>query len=429
MLPDLRAFLVDLGSSMTVAGESVDAVRVKLVTIARAYGVTDVDFIVLPLALFVQTGTGETARLQMRSQVNRTLRFDQIAELYRLADHASRALITPTEGLAELRRIRATRPRFGWVVRTLGHAVLTTGLAFLLQPTETVVIFSFVLGLLIGLLKLPNLPTLRLVFPVIASFIASTIIFVASRHIGGMNPIRALIPPIATFLPGGMLTTGTVELAAGQMISGASRLVTGIVQLMLLAFGIVAAAAVVDVPSSVLVDNPVTTLGWWAPWVGLLILAIGNYLHFSAPVHSLPYILIVLVVAFLGQRFGAEVFSAELSGFFGALAMTPVVLWFDGLRNGPPALITFLPGFWMLVPGAVGLIGVTQIVGSDPTLGLQDFAAALTTIVSIALGVLIGTSAYRTFDAGYAFVQEALPIPLPDLHGPPPDPPEGPSRP
>ena len=48
--------------------------------------------------------------------------------------------------------------------------------------------------------------------------------------------------------------------------------------------------------------------------------------------------------------------------------MTPVALAIARLPGGPPSQVTFLPAFWLLVPGALGLIGVATIVG-DPCLG------------------------------------------------------------
>jgi uncharacterized membrane protein YjjB (DUF3815 family) len=198
------------------------------------------------------------------------------------------------------------------------------------------------------------------------------------------------------------------------MISGASRLVSGMVQLGLLAFGIVAAASLIAVDPDVLIDNPIDRLGPWAPWVGVLIVALGDYLHFSAPARSLGWILLVLYVAYAGQALGGAVFGGALSGFFGGLAMTPVVLWIDDRPYGAPQLVTFLPAFWLLVPGAVGLIGVTEIVGGDHSIGAEDLATALTSIVSIALGVLIGSASYHTATAGVRRVAQTLPpIPVP----------------
>lgn len=55
-------------------------------------------------------------------------------------------------------------------------------------------------------------------------------------------------------------------------------------------------------------------------------------------------------------------------------------------RPGPAAVAAAL-----LVPGALGLEGVTEIVGADAAAGLGDFLNALLTIVAIAAGVLVGS--------------------------------------
>jgi uncharacterized membrane protein YjjP (DUF1212 family)/uncharacterized membrane protein YjjB (DUF3815 family) len=410
-LPLLREFVVRLGSAMTAAGDSVNSINETLTRIVGAYGAPEFEFFVLPTGMFVESGEAATARVILSTDQNRIhYRFDQVAALYDLVDHAQEASVSPADGLLELARIVAMQPKFGRALRVLGHGVLTAGLALLLQPTVGGMVAAFGLGLLVGLLKLPRLATLDLIFPVVAAFVVATIVFWFTHHSGlGDNPVRILIPPLATYLPGGLLTIATVELAAGQMIAGASRLVTGIVQLGLLAFGIVAAASLVGVDQQVLIDNPVNRLGPWAPWIGVLIIALGNYLHFSAPTRSLPWILLVLLVAYGGQAVGGALFGGQLSGFFGGLAMTPVVLWIDSRPFGTPSLVTFLPAFWLLVPGAVGLIGVTEFVGVDQSIGAEDFVTALSSIASIALGVLIGSAAYRSATAGASRVIETIP--------------------
>ncbi|MFL6203720.1 MAG: threonine/serine exporter ThrE family protein [Acidimicrobiales bacterium] len=410
-LPLLREFVVRLGSAMTVAGDSVDSINDRLRRVVDAYGFPEFDFFVLPTGMLVESGDAATSTVLLSTHEERKrYRFDQIAELYHLLGQAEEAAITPADGLLELARIEMMEPGFGPVVRVFGHGVLTAGLALLLQPTLGGMAVAFALGLLVGLLKLPRLATLDLIFPVIAAFIVAATVFAIS-HTGGVgdNPVRVLIPPLATFLPGGVLTIATVELAAGQMISGASRLVSGMVQLGLLAFGIVAAASLIGVDQHVLIDNPVDRLGPWAPWVGVLIVALGDYLHFSAPARSLGWILVVLYVAYAGQAVGGALFGGALSGFFGGLAMTPVVLWIDDRPYGAPSLVTFLPAFWLLVPGAVGLIGVTEIIGADQSLGAEDVATALTSIASIALGVLLGSASYHTATAGVRRVAQTLP--------------------
>lgn len=407
----LSRFLLGLAEGMNASAESVDRIGEQMLAIARAYGMDDTDVVVLPTVLLVQTGGIEHGRVAIRSVPKASFRFDQIAALYRLLEVARRAGVTPVDGIRRLNEIGAMTPRFGWVVRTLGHGVLTAGLSLLLAPTWQGVIVAFVLGAMIGLLKLVRSPTLQLIMPVVAAFVCAVSVFLLAQWIQIGDPIRLLIAPLATFLPGGALTTATVEIAAGQMLAGAARLVYGFVQLGLLAFGILAGGTVVGADESAYAPLETTAgLPWWVPFLGVLVFAVGNYLHFSAPSSTFGWVVLTLTVAYLGQLAGGALIGATVSGFIGALAMTPVVLWIATLRNGAPSQLTFLPAFWVLVPGAAGLIGLTEAVTSEA--GFVDFAAALVTVMSIALGVLIGTALYRAITRGaQEIVQFAVALP------------------
>ena len=48
-----------------------------------------------------------------------------------------------------------------------------------------------------------------------------------------------------------------------------------------------------------------------------------------------------------------------------------------------------MPAFWLLVPGALGLVGVTTILDGD-TYGLRTLTTTTTTMVATALGVRVG---------------------------------------
>src|SRR5262249_42655806 len=207
----------------------------------------------------------------------------------------------------------------------------------------------------------------------------------------------ALVPPLVSFLPGAMLTFGMVELAYGDMVSGASRLLTGIVELVLLAFGLAAGAVLVGYSYEHLTDvtgesvsAPWDVLG---PWLGVVVFWIGVYLTFSAPRNSLWWMLLVLLSAFGAQQIAAAIFNKDLSGFFGTLVATPLGYWIHKRFKGPPSMVTFLPSFWLLVPGALGLLTVKRLL-SEPAerAGLINVAFAF---ASIALGALVGASLYK----------------------------------
>ena len=80
--------------------------------------------------------------------------------------------------------------------------------------------------------------TLSVALPVIASFLVTVIAVKVVAPFVHDDPIRLVAPALITFLPGATLTIATIELASDQIVSGASRLVWGVSQLLLLAFGV-----------------------------------------------------------------------------------------------------------------------------------------------------------------------------------------------
>jgi len=63
--------------------------------------------------------------------------------------------------------------------------------------------------------------------------------------------------------------------------------------------------------------------------------------------------------------------------------MTPVPMLAARQRSGPPTLVTFLPAFWLLVPGAISLAGVTACLGKDRVEGTTSLVSAGSTMIAI----------------------------------------------
>ena len=112
----------------------------------------------------------------------------------------------------------------------------------------------------------------------------------------------------------------------------------------------------------------------------MVVFACAVAVYFSAPRGALKWLLVVVLAAWIGQLVGERLFGGEVSGFFGALVMTPIALAVARLPGGPPSQVTFLPAFWLLVPGALGLIGVTEVVGNPAEAGIEDLVAPIGSI-------------------------------------------------
>ncbi len=399
-LDALLEFLFRLGQAYLACGEQTAKVELVLRRTASAYGMRQSRVVAFPTAIFISLHDGNEERITIAEAPLQSLRLDQVADVYKLGDAVQRGEVEPADGLTRLNGILRMSPRFGMVATLLGHAILSLGLALVLMSTPLNLVAAALLGLLVGILKAFNRgrPLLAVPLPVVAAALVASLVLLAVKHGIPLDPLQTLVPPLVTFLPGAMLTLGMVELAYGDMVSGSSRLITGAVQLVLLAFGLVAGTILVGYRPEYLanVDVETTATIWttWMPWLGVVVFAFGVCLHFSAPRNSLPWLLLVLLLTFAVQGWAAHVFGTEIGGFFGMLVATPLGYLIQLRFNGPPAMVTFLPSFWLLVPGALGLLSVKRIL-SDRVAGFDGILSTVFILVSIALGTLMGASLYR----------------------------------
>jgi uncharacterized membrane protein YjjB (DUF3815 family) len=271
-----------------------------------------------------------------------------------------------------------------------GYSVLAMGICLVLHPAPLEVLAAAVLGGLVGALRaaVRGQPTLQVLTPVIAAFGVSALSALAVKEELSDLGLRPMVASLVIFLPGAALTTAVLELAAGQMVSGASRLVSGGVQLALLSFGILAGIEAVGIPRSRVLFGSEELLGEWSRWIGVLVFAIGVVVADSAPSRSFPGLLVVLYAAWSGQVVANTVFGGYVAGLLGATVMTLVAFAIERFPSAMPAHASYLPGFWLLVPGSLGLIGLTRLAGGGSG---QDLVATVGSIFAVALGVLVGT--------------------------------------
>ena len=389
-LGQLQLFVVQLGAAMNAAGEPVYVVQDRLTKMAAAYGAPAATVSAFPTYLMVTMGRGEPAAVELTTSLGSSPRLDQIAALDRLLQEAERGVVRPADGLRRLDEIRQLRARFGRLQSIAGYSVLTMGLCLILHPAPLDVAAAALFGAFVGVLRSfgRSQQTLQVLMPVIAAFSVSTLSALAVQEELLEPGMRAMVASLVVFLPGATLTTAVLELAAGQMVSGSSRLVSGCVQLALLSFGILAGIEAVGVPSARVLFGREQVLAAWSPWLGVLVFAVGVMVAYSAPPRSFPGLLVVLYAAWTGQVLGNALFGGYVSAFVGATVMTVVAVLVSRFPAAMPSHASFLPGFWLLVPGALGLIGLTELAGGG---GGHDLVATVGSIFAVALGVLCGT--------------------------------------
>ncbi len=411
--PTLLTFIAQLGAALSEMGEPVSSVQDRLTAVARAYRAPGARVSAFPTYFMISLGTGEPVVLELTTSFGGSFRLDQFSAVDRLVGVAARGEIDPREGLSQLAAIRTSAPRFTTFVRVLGYCVLTVGLTLILHPAPSDVVAGVGFGIVVGALRevAATRPNLRMLLPVLAAFTVAALAALAVRHDLVDPPLRAIVASLVVFLPGATLTTAVVELAAGQMVSGSSRLVTGAVQLALLAFGILAGVEAAGVASVRVLSGSGDALGDWAPWLGVVVFAAGVTVTHSTPRRAFLPLLVVMYTAWAAQVVGNVVLGGYVSAFVGAAVMTPVAYLVARHPSAMPARASFLPGFWLLVPGALGLIGITQVAGEVTALGTNQLVATVASIFAVATGVLAGTQLLTAAAVTRAWLADAdLPL-------------------
>jgi len=381
-----------IGKGLVASGSPVGVVENTLTEIALAYDV-HCEIMALPNLIMIELGPQQHGRVDFAVQSLTTLQLDQVSEIAELIDRVKQKNIPLVDAAIQMDRILTKPPRFKSVMVIFGYFLSCVGLTMLFRPELRSLLITGATGILVGLMVLwfRKQPRFNLLLPVIAAIIVSTLIFQLTRLGYIFGSANLLITPLITFLPGALLTTGMIELTSMHILSGSARLIYGAAVLLLLFLGIAIGMNISGLASYQVYAYEAVVFPWWAPILGTLLFGIGTFIRLSGANRDLFWMLLVLYIAMLSQSFGEYYFNSYIGVFLGAVLMA---LSSELIARSPrrtPAIVSQALAFWFLVPGARGLLSVTSILSEDLQGAAVGLGEVVILIVSITLGVLLGT--------------------------------------
>jgi len=391
--PNLLEFLTELARAMTAAGIAVMTIEAILKNICRAYGVKAQEVIDFPTFVLIKISDGNSKALAVTGQKPGLLPLDQVSRLYELIYQAENVEITPEQGINRINEIINVKRQHNYIRHILGYALYSTGLGMLLLPTINELLFCGALGAIVGLIigYSEDKPRLTLILPVLTAFLVSMIFFFGVKQGIVKGSLTILVPALSYFIPGVVLATGMYELAANNVISGASRLVQGVVILLLLLFGVIMGLQVVGLSAGTyMVAYLANPLGWWAPYIGILVFTLGMYLLMSIRNRDMLGVLIVLSATFLGLQAGNYLLGGLFGAFLGSAIMTILGTYLERSKLKTPYYVSIIPAFWILVPGSLGFISLATLAAQNYSASITNLIMVVLTFVAISMGLLIG---------------------------------------
>ena len=392
---EVASMMREIGVALSEVAQPIPIVQGRLEAIAAKYTTQQVRLVVLPTVLLIQIGD---AAYQIDGSTHSSLQLDAAGRIDHITSLAEAGAITPTDALTAIEAARRMPPRFGRFTTAIGYAITTLGFGIMINPTWATLPGYLFLGLVVGMIVSygGRFPSLTPILPTLSALVVTLLAtwFVAAAVDDGL--LRVISPALVATLPGMALTTGALELADSQIISGSSRLIYGISQLALLVFGVMLGMHIAG--SEIAPQNPSAPMGPFSLYLSIVIVAIGLSIYLSAPRGSLFWLMAAIAVAVLGQKLAESVMSPANSGFVGASLAVLFAMFATRLKNAPPAVVMLLASFWSLVPGALSFMSVSQAAtGRNADVATMGVAGAA--IAAIALGTLVGWSIFRTIDS------------------------------
>jgi uncharacterized membrane protein YjjP (DUF1212 family) len=389
---ELLECLRKIGKGLIASGVSVAVVENTLTEIALAYD-RHCEVMALPNLIMIELGQGQSGRVDFAVQRLTSWQLDMISEFVELVDNVRQKLISLAEASRQIDRILTRPHRFKPVIVVLGYFLSCVGLTMLFRPELRSLSITGITGILVGILVLwfERQPRFNLLLPVFAAILVSTFIFGLTRQGYIYGSANLLVTPLIIFLPGALLTTGMIELASMHIISGSSRLIYGLAVLMLLFIGIAIGLTISGLSSLQVYAYEAVNIPWWAPVAGTTLFGVGTFIRLSGANRDLFWMLLVLYIAMLGQTIGERYLNTYFGVFFGAtlMALSSEIIARSPQRT--PAVVAQTLAFWFLVPGARGLLSVTNILSKDLQSAAIGIGEMVVLIIAITLGVLLGT--------------------------------------
>jgi uncharacterized membrane protein YjjB (DUF3815 family) len=224
--------------------------------------------------------------------------------------------------------------------------------------------------------------------PPLACAIASALGVGFSARVGPASPFVITLAAILPLLPGLSVTTAMNELATRNLASGSARFAGAVTQLLGQGFGLAIGASLASKILGAAITPPPTR---WPPSVlagGVFAAAIAFTVLTRSRPRDTGLVIFAAALAFSSARVGTALLGAQLGTFLGSSALAIASNLYARLRDRPVSTM-LVPGMLLLVPGSLGLRGVSSLLDHDVIAGVSGAFEMVMVSIGLVAGLLV----------------------------------------
>jgi uncharacterized membrane protein YjjP (DUF1212 family) len=389
-------FVIQLGRALHSCGASSHRIEKHLGNVSRMVGLQ---------GHFLFTPTGFTCAFWQEDEVDQQIHIERVEPgemnlgrlwmIDSLIESIHTGKTSLEEGMDQLPRLAASPPLYSRWMQGLSWIITGGAFAALLSNHLHDVWISLALSTVTFLLHYLSQCRERMaaLLKILAPFLSGVVAqIIASRGIE-VNVPFVILSSILVFIPGLSLTVAMSEISARQLVSGSSRLVDAIMNLLLLLFGAVMGISLASLlwPSTA----PILASGLLPAYKNIpavLLLAFSLNIAFDIPMRKCIWGIIACVIAFFTAKFCGATFGLIVGMFFGALAVGLYSNLFARIARAPSSVLS-TQGIILLVPGSTTYMLLNEWVsGTQIIAGTQSSSQALMMFVSLVAGLLFANA-------------------------------------
>ncbi|SDQ49359.1 Uncharacterized membrane protein YjjP, DUF1212 family [Arthrobacter crystallopoietes] len=398
-------FALDLAETMFRYGAGALEVETSIIAVTAAFGLREIDVDITNQSVLINYAKADTVPLTLMRVVRSwTNNYAGLSLVHQLVTDIVNGGVGRTEAKERLQEIAARpKPFAKWMAIGAGGVFAGSIVAFLgggIFASLVAMLSTVLMGLLgrkLGKWRVPDF-----FVTAIGSCLATAVALLFWQLQVPLSPSLVIAGGILYLLPTGRLVSATQDAINGFPVTAAGRFLSAFLTFAAIASGVAVGLVGGELVGVSLPEVFVNGEGEYPYVVRALLLMIATMaiciteqtkLSMLVPTALVGLVALLLydlvLMAGIGERIGPAL-AAVVIGFLGRIV---------GLRMGSPQLVVAVPAILFLLPGLSVFRGTYDLTVNvdDPFVGVLNLFGALTVILAISGGTVLGDNLAQPF--------------------------------
>jgi uncharacterized membrane protein YjjP (DUF1212 family) len=393
------ALVLELGCVLQELKVDASTLETALGRVIQRLGIEGTIFAISTGFLATLRKEGHHSKTYLMRITNGGPNLQKMAEVGILLDSFLRGELDVATTRENLAKLNVQCPKFGFWSKTVASSLAATGMVSIWGGRWPDILWGSAVGLLVGLVvnwaeKRAKITSFA---PLIAGIISALAGSLISHIFPSTNYIIILLGGIVCLIPGLELLVSMQELGTGNLVSGTARMAGACLIFMLLTLGIGCGQQLGNFWWPHKYNNPTGVIPWTTiPSLAIVVLA--YLIIFQGRLSDYVYVLLVGILTWYGNTYCVQYLGDAAGAGITALILGAGCNYY-AQRSRNPETIVLLPAILLILPGTLGVKGLTMIMGKQPLIGIQSGFQYFYVTIALMLGLLLANAmvSRRTF--------------------------------